>query len=775
MYRMATLKWQGQQEGLSGRGAEILRLLAEGMSDREIAEHLVMSINTIKWYNRQIYSILGVGSRTQAIARAHELAMFDQEGADRTLKMLPLSPSHNLPTETTRFIGRSTELTVIERVLEESHLLTLVGPPGTGKTRLAMQVARRMLMRFSDGVYVVPLATVSDPTQVAIAIANAVGVYVSADQPVFDTLKQTIREQQLLLVLDNFEHLLPGALQVADLLAAAPRLKVLTTSREPLNLYAEREYVVPPLALPDLDHLDMHELAACESVALFMQQARSVRSDFELTPANAPDIALICVRLEGLPLAIELAAARVKLLTPSALLARLESRLNTLKGGAQDLPARQRTLQNSIDWSYNLLTEGEKLLFARLAAFHGGCSLEAAQAVCSAGLPMAVWDGLESLINKSLIQQKALPTGEPRLDMLETLHEYAWERLEASGEAAAIRQRHAEYYLELAERAEPELCTARQSHWFRQLEADHENMRAVLHWALEGGNIAHGVRLAGALGLFWFACGYHFEGHQQTQRLLAHVESLTTVADAKLLLTAANLTFLSDLGVAQRYCEQALRIARAQGDKFTEAWAVICLGYSMMTEMDAALAVAEDGLALFRSLKHRPGIAHALHIIGDIACFNHDHVKARQAYVECLHVSQETGDTRRVRLLFSNFTILAQREEDYDHARVLAERSLQMAREVNNKLDIADSLAGLAGVLGATGQPERAVRLLGAWEAALERMGAKPQPADKPEHDRNITRLRTQLTPSAFNEAWGAGRTMSLDQALALTLDLNVS
>jgi predicted ATPase/DNA-binding CsgD family transcriptional regulator len=766
-----------QHDDLTKREVEILLLLAEGLSDREIAERLVMTINTVKWYNRQIYRILGVGSRTQAIARARELHVIrDAHGATPFSTAGYRTPQHILPVETTHFIGRARELDAIKRLLDTAHLLTLVGPPGTGKTRLALQVAREVADTYREGVSLVSLAPISDPALVTQAIASVIGVTEIHDQSLSDTLKHALRESQLLLLLDNVEHLLSAAPQVAELLSAAPHLRVLATSREPLHLYGEQEYPVPPLELPDLeqfDPLDPQALAGCESVALFVQQAQAVRSDFALTTENAADIAKICVRLDGLPLALELAAARIKVLTPRTLLNRLVRRLDTLTGGAQDLPVRQQTLQNTIAWSYDLLNEGEKTLFARMAVFRGGCSLEAGEAVCSEGLPRDVFDGLASLVDKSLVQQKVDSQGEPRFLMLETILEYAGERLVESGQAETIRRRHAEHFVRLAERAAPELRQAQQRYWFRLLETEHENMRAVLDWSLGAGDSALGVRLAGALGLFWYAYGYHTEGRQWTQRLLDQFDTLSTEYHAGLLLTAGRMAYLYDLDAAKRHFDQALHISRELGDRVNAAWSLIFMGYAMMGEGDAALATADEGLSLFRDMHYKPGIAQALNIIGQLASFGGDDTRARLAYEECLAISQETGETRRIRYMFGNLTFLAQHEGEYERARALAEQGFRLALEMDNRLDIADSLAVLAGVMGLTGQPEQAARLLGAWEATLERMGAIPQPADKPEHDRNIAAVRAQLRSTTFEAAWREGRTMSLEQAVAWVLELS--
>jgi predicted ATPase/DNA-binding CsgD family transcriptional regulator len=758
-----------QNENLSKRAVEILRLLAEGRSDREIAEQLVMTINTIKWYNRQIYSILGVGSRTQAIARAHELQLLDEDSPP--FQVVHTTSKHNLPLETTHFIGRKSEIADATRLLESARLLTLVGPPGTGKTRLALQIGWAAADSFRDGVYFVSLAPISDPALVTHAIASAVGATETQSQPLIETLKRLFRDKQLLLILDNFEHLLPAATVVSELFAAAPHIKVLATSREPLHLYGEQEYAVPPLALPDPAQIDLQTLADCESVALFMQAARAVRSDFDLTADNAPAIAQLCVRLDGLPLAIELAAARIKLLTPPALLNRLSSRLDTLTGGAQDLPTRQQTLRSTIEWSYNLLDEREKILFARLAIFRGGRSLEAIEAVCGGDLSVDVFDCLESLMNKSLIQQNESPEGEPRFIMLETIHEYAWERLRASGETDTMQRRHAQYFVPLAERAEPEMRLGQQRYWFTLLETEHENMRAVLRWSLDGGDKILGVRLVGALFLFWYAYGHHIEGQRWTQQMLEHQDAVPAAYRAKLLLAAGHLTMLYELETARDYFERALRLFRELQDEFNTAWALIFLGYTMMTSNETAWATADEGLALFRRMNHKPGIAQALNILGEVARFNGDDSRARIAYEECLVIVHETGEARRMRFMLSNLSFIALHEGDYVRARELGEQALRLSLEMNNRLDTADVMAGLAGIIGIMGEPERAARLLGAYEAVMERMGAVAQPTNVPENDRSIAVVRAQLDEATFDSAWAAGRSMTLEQAAALALE----
>jgi predicted ATPase/DNA-binding CsgD family transcriptional regulator len=761
-------------ESFTPRELEILRLAALGLSNRGIADELVVAHETVRWYTKQIYSKLGAHGRVPALVRARELGLLEHAPSASTGDAALRSaapPKHNLPAPATNFVGRRREIAEVNHLLRTSRLLTLTGPGGTGKTRLALRVASENVYDFADGVYFVDLAPLSDDTLVTRAVAAVLGVIGNSRESLLDTLKRVLTAQEMLLLIDNFEHVIEAASLVSALLAAAPRLKVLVTSREALRLSGEQEYPVPPLSLPSGDRLSIQHLTESEAVSLFVQRVQMMQPRFEVRSDNAPAIAQICTRLDGLPLAIELAAARIKLLPPQMLLARLDSRLSALTVGSRDLPARQRTLRNTIDWSYNLLNDGEKRLFARLAVFRGGRSLEAIESVCGEDLPIDPFDGIASLLDKNLLQQKEVLGGEPRFVMLETIHEYAWERLGDSGETETMRRRHAEYFVELAERAEPELRLAQQNRWFQLLDVECDNLRAVLEWSLGSGDVTLGVRLAGALYLFWYTYGYHLEGRHWTQQLLKRLGDTPVIYHAKLLFCAGHFGMLHDLGAAKPFFTQALAISRELGDKLHTAWALVFLGYVMLENMEEAISNAEEGLSLFRELNYQPGIALALNVIGEIARFGGDDERARRAYEDCLAVSRQTGETRRLYWMVVNLAFLAQHEGDYKHARDLFHQGIQLARETNFKLDMASSLAFIAGTISATGQPERAVRLHGASEAALERMGAFHQPADKLEVDRNIATVRTQLDKMTFAAAWADGRAMTLEQAVAYALD----
>jgi predicted ATPase/DNA-binding CsgD family transcriptional regulator len=759
------------RERLSKRALEILQLLAEGLTDREIAERLFMTVNTIKWYNHQTYSILGVNNRTQAILRATEMNLLDDDDPDAEDAEVDSSASrkHNLMAETTRFIGRKREVSEISKRLLTTRLLTLLGSPGTGKTRLALHVARQMLMHFRDGVYFVSLAPITEVALVPNAIADALGVKQTQGESLLETLKQALQNRHLLLILDNCEHVLAAAAAISDLLAAAADVKILATSREPLHLYGEQEYSVPPLELPNPEQVDIPALEACEAGALFIQQARAVRADFMLTQENAQDIAKICVRLEGLPLAIELAAARIKILTPHTLLARLSNRLDTLTGGAHDLPTRQQTLRNTIDWSYKLLDPVEQILFARLAVFAGGWTLDAAEAVAGENLPMDVLDGLASLLDKSLIHQTDDTLNDPRFMMLETIREYALERLQESGQEEPLRASHAAYYTTYAERTGRALLRRYRSMGLSELEVEQNNFRAVLHWSLSG-HIESGLRLIAALGTCWRVRSYIVEGYEWSKRLLTMPSSIAPEVRANALSSTSRLVacYMGDYDEAVQMSGEALALARMSTNTRSIAGALFAHGAALMaTDTAAARSYFEEALPIYEEASDPWNIAQMLNVLGEVARMEGNAVEAERLYHQALALFRQYGNPWGANIVFQNLAHIAHDRGDYAQSQQLFTEGLMTSQELGDRLSIADCLVGLAGVLVSLQCPEQAARLFGSGEAMRELAGASIQAADRPAYDRYVAIIQAQLGTSLFERAWEEGRRMSVAAALS--------
>jgi non-specific serine/threonine protein kinase len=735
---------------------------------------------------QRIPSVRLVGTELEAILKGREVPSLARLPLEERRVTTP-SPSaaargepqvpHNLPAQLTSFVGRECELKEIVELLETTRLLTLTGPPGTGKTRLGLRVAAEVLDRFRDGVFFVDLAPIRDSGLVTTTIAQVLDIVVSGGQPLLDTLKNYLRPKHLLLLLDNFEHIVDAAPLVGSLLSSSPDVKALVTSREALRVYGEQEYPVPPLTLPDLDRAEpLPRISQCEAVELFERRARAARPDFALTDDNAPAVAEICVRLDGLPLAIELAAARSTMLSPEMMRRRLESRLGVLVAGPRDLPARQRTLRGTIDWSYDLLDPPERTLFARLAVFQGGRAAEAVEAVCSQGLKLEVYAGLESLLNKSLVRQDRGPDGEPRFVMLELLHEYAWERLKASGEAQELQKRHAEYFLALAERAAPELRGARQQDWFLRFRAEQDNLRTALAWSLGEGDDELALRLVGALRDFWFNDGHSAEGLQWTERALESGPDAPPAARAGALNTAGCLCFdTGDYEQGKIFNGEALAIYRELDDEANTAWALVFLSGQFMGSSGGAkegITLCQEGLALFRASGNRPGIMHALNILGELGRVDGNYDLAQEAYEECLALSRESSYSLGEAIMLGNLGSVAHYRGLPGRAMALYTESLAILQEWGDEKYITMLLAVMAGPAAAHGHPQAAARLLGASEALLETMGIVIHAGERPEVDRRVAAVRGQLDEATFEAAWTEGRAMSFEQAISYALEV---
>ncbi len=637
---------------------------------------------------------------------------------------------HNLPVQFTTLLGRDQEIGAVSALLRrpEVRLLTLTGTGGIGKTRLATQVAFELLQDFPDGVFFVPLAPINDSDLVAPTIAETLGLREAGDWPLLERLKTYLRERHMLLLLDNFEQILPAAPLLSELLTTAPDLKLLVTSRAVLHLRGEHEFPVAPLALPDLKRLESREaFESSPAVALFVGRAQALKPDFQLTNANAQSIAEICARLDGLPLAIELAAARIKLLPPPALLNRLEHRLQVLTSATRDVPVRQQTLRSALAWSYDLLSQEEQRLFRRLSVFVDGCTLEAAEAVINAAqdaLPML--DGLAALIDKSLLQQVEGADQEPRFVMLETIREYARELLTASGEAAEAQHAHAAYYLALAEEAEPKLTGAEQKRWLERLASEHENLRAALLWFAGQGDMERALRLGGALWWFWWIRGYVSEGRNFLHQAQAAGEEVAAAVRAKALNAAGTLAVMQgNFDETEALCSASLALFRAAGEHQKSVAPLWMLGYVSMEQSnyERARQRTEEALTLARRYGNTWGIAYSLENLAAIAFNQGDYVRAHTFIEESLATSRKTGDTEGVARSSWLLALLIMAQGDLARARTLLEGSLALSSEVGDKRNNAYSRVILGYVAIFQNVPTQARTLLDDGLALLKEMG----------------------------------------------------
>ena len=730
-----------------------------------------------------------------------ERARFESAARSSSARRVTASPPHyNLPIPLTPLIGRDEEVTTVARLLlhrMEMRLLTLTGPGGVGKTRLALEVAQRSREAFADGVVFVPLAPLRDAVLLPSVLAETLGIKEVAGQALLETLTRHLQDRQVLLVLDNFEHLPTAAPVVGELVGRCPQLTVLVTSRAPLRLGGERQFPVPPLPLPDTaSQSPADSLELSPAVELFRQRAQAVLPTFELNATNAAMVARMCRRLDGLPLALELAAARVKLFSPQALLARLERGLQLLTGGARDLPERQQTLRDTIAWSYELLDGREQALFRRLAVFAGGFTLEAVEDVCGSGaeeqVASNVLETVASLVDNSLLvslsESSTSQEGEePRFTMLETIREYALERLTSSDEVEEAQRKHAQYFLALAEAAQLEASKQRdEGEWgskFTRLEREHDNLRAALSWAVQNLEAETGARLAIALWWFWIERSYLSDGRRWMEAVLALDGAGGQRGEAPHALPARTKAYLLQV---------AGILAMAQGDH------------------DHAVALHEEGMSVYREMGHKKGVSASLRELGFVAYEQGDYERAVRLHEESLTLAREfgttfgiawslraladavrgQGDLRRARMLLEESLSLSRGKEhawgiartlaslgsvaceagEYARALRLYEESLELGRRMGLKHTILLCLEGLARVAVAQGRMERAARLCGTTAALREDMGWPLPPVKRDEHERTVAAAREALGEEAFAAAWVRGHTLPLEEAITDTL-----
>ncbi|HME31934.1 MAG TPA: protein kinase [Terriglobales bacterium] len=745
---------------------------------------------------------------------ARDLAAVRDRLADAPARESGPRPN-NLPVQRTAFIGREREAADLRQLLSrlDVHLVTLTGPGGIGKTRLALQVAGEIADQFPGGVCFVALSAIDERGLIASAISQAVGVRATGNTSPQENLMEYVGglSHPMLLLLDNFEHLVSAAPFVAQMLSTGPKLKVVVTSQAPLHVYGEHEFPVPPLALPDSKFIPpLEALSRLPAIALFVERAQAVKHQFTLTKENAPAVAAICARLDGLPLAIELAAARIKLLSPSAMLTRLENRLNLLTGGARDLPTRQQTLRNTVDWSYGLLNSSEQTLFRRLSVFSGGCTLEGVEAVCDTkgDLGLDVLDGMASLVDKSLAQQVEQVDKETRFIMLSTIREYALERLAESKDEAATRRAHAAYYLVLAEEGADEI--AAHPEWLDRFEVEHENLRLAIDHLIKIGEAEWGLRMGAALFRFWETREHLTEGRDTIARLLAlegtgarpklrarllfagavlaaaqgdygsarplFEESLETCVQLNdnrgvavaLNAMAVNARDRGQLAAASSLFEQCVAIWKDLGDPANMARALSNLAsvMKMQGEYERASSLYDECLRVFRQVGDSAGVAWTLDYLGDVAREKGDLVAARAYCEQSLAEFRRLCDSWGIASTLSDLASLSCDQGNNAEARRLYGESIKLFQELGHKRGIARALECLAISAAAQSNAEQSLHLAGAAAALRQRLGAPLTPAEQPRLEKALEFARRTLGNAAGLTAWMEGWAMPVEQAV---------
>jgi predicted ATPase/DNA-binding XRE family transcriptional regulator len=772
-------------------GTQLRRLReAAGLSQEELASRAGITAKAV--------SMLERGKRrrpyphtVRALADALELSEGERavltdaipgrssgDGAPVPIEESAVAYPSALPVSLTPVLGREREVEEIASLLGRTtiRLLTLTGPGGIGKTRLAIEASRKAEGSFYDGVAFVALAPLGDAALVMPTVSQALGLREAAGIRPLEVLCQYLREKKFLLVLDNFEHVAEAAPEVVDLLSSCLNLSVLVTTRAPLRVRGEREYPVSPLAVPDPNRMpEAEEVAKSPAAGLFIKRAEEASGAFELTQANAAAVAAICWRLDGLPLALELAAAQTRFLGPTALLSRLDQALQT--GGARDLPERQRTMRNTLDWSHELLHEPERKLFRRLSVFAEGFTLEAAENVCAAGTLEAeeVLVLLGNLAEQSLVVAQTSPEGRTRYRLLELVRQYALEKLRESSEEDEVRLRHAGHYLTLAEEAEPRIKGHEQVEWLDRLEAENDNLRAAIGWALEAGEAQTAAQFGWALGMYWVMRARHSEGRLLMEQTLAQGTDLPAQMRARALWALAVCVYGS--GNNERLVaisEEGVVLSRRAGDARAEAYTLGMIGFGVLQlgELERAARVLDESLEMDREQGDDWGAAHILTHLAVVPLRRGDYPRAAAYAEEALKLTSRTGDRFAANIALSLLAQSAWASDEPGRAAGYWREALRMASELADKLNSAYCIQGLAAVAETQGEPHHAARLLGVAEALLEAAGIRLYALmDHELHQRVASAVRELLGERAWKEARDEGRAMTFEEAVAYALE----
>ena len=784
MLRQLRLRARLTQEGLAERaGVSVATIgaLEEGLRRRPyphtvaaLAQALTLSVDE----REALEAVVPLPTEARPLATSERSGRPGAPGPAPPAAAARAASRVHLPVPPTPLIGRQREVAAATARLDptrsEVRLLTLTGPGGVGKTRLALSVATSLGGAFADGVVFVDLAPLRDHRLVPATICWTLGLREARGQSAHDLLLAHLAERQMLLVLDNFEHLLGARAFLAELLAGCPRLALLVTSRTALNVRVERRFRVAPLAPPAADAQSAEEVALSPAVQLFLERASAVVPDFALDATNAATVAGVCRRLDGMPLALELAAARIRMLSPVALLRRLERRLGLLTGGAADLPERQQTLRNTIAWSYYLLDPQAQALFRQMAVFVGGCTVEAIESVCWGDDPAQdILEAVGALVDNSLVRGVDSGDHEVRFDVLETVREYGLEQLEACGETEAARRRHFEWYLSLAERVAPERFERAHPAILKQEE---DNLRAALDWASEHREVALGLRLAGALAGFWWVSGYPREGSAWLDPLLALADGAEVPAAvrANALHGAAVLANAQgEFARSKAHLQRSAALFRESGDVLGHARAIASLGGTAYDEgdLDGAMALWSESLALAREAGDPGEVAESLGCLGEAAYHLGDLEGAAWRLEESSAIARAAGRTDVEAWQLGGLANVARRRGDLAHATRLQRRALAMETALGDRRQIAISLEHLGQIYASAGRGEPAARLLGAAMALRELIGA-PQPVpERSDTEQTVAGLRAALGEPLWATAFQAGRSRPLEQAIAEGLD----